>query len=337
MDSLALEREQTKRNRTAWAAWPVLGLALVALPFVLEYLLSPYYLFLAIKVLVWVLFAMSFNLVLGYGGMMSLGHAAFFGIGAYTCSLLLVKTSVPVALAMLAAPVAAGIAGMIAAYFSVKIQGAFYFATITIAFCQLAYTIAFKWRSLTFGDDGIQGIPVPAFISTEGSYINLYFFALVITIISIYILFRIVKSPYGLLLTALKEDQVRATFIGIKGERYRFIAFFISAVFAGIAGVLYAFLETSVAPDILSWTFSGEVVLMCVLGGMHVFLGPAIGAAVMVLLSSFVTSYIKYWLLTMGAILILIVLFFPTGVGGVIADTYAKWVSKPPRKDGRAI
>ena len=308
-----------------WLGWFILGIALAILPFILEKGLSPYYLFLATKVIVWALFATSFNLVLGYGGMMSLGHAAFFGIGAYTCSLLLIKTSLPSFFAMLAGPIAAALAGIVAAFFSVRIQGAFYFATITIAFCQLAYTVAFKWRSLTFGDDGIQGIPVPAFISTEGTYINIYFFVLAVTVLCIYIVWRIVKSPYGLLLRALKEDPVRATFIGLKGQRYRFIAFVISAIFAGVAGVLYAFLETSVAPDILSWTFSGEVVLMSVLGGMNLFLGPAIGAAIMILLSSFVTSYMKYWLFAMGTILILIVLFCPKGVGGLVVDKYKTW------------
>jgi branched-chain amino acid transport system permease protein len=325
MDLSIQEGAHSKRKGKQWLGWVIFGIALTVLPFILENGFSPYYLFLAIKVLVWALFAASFNLVLGYGGMMSLGHAAFFGIGAYTCALLIVKTSCPVFLAILAGPLAAALAGMVAAFFSVRVQGAFYFATITIAFSQLAYTIAFKWRSLTFGDDGIQGIPVPALISTETTYINMYFFALAVTVFCIYIVWRIVKSPYGLLLRALKEDSVRATFIGVRGDRYRFIAFVISAFFAGVAGVLYAFLETSVSPDILSWTFSGEVVLMSVLGGMNLFLGPAVGAAIMILLSSLVTSYMKYWLITMGTILILIVLFCPKGVGGYVFDKYKSW------------
>ena len=322
------KNEQVNNNGMRWFGCFILGLALVILPYILERGLSPYYLFLATKVIIWILFATSFNLVLGYGGMMSLGHAAFFGIGAYTCALLLVKTSFPPVLAMLAGPVAAAFAGMIAAFFSVRVQGAFYFATITIAFCQLAYTAAFKWRNLTFGDDGVQGIPVPAYISTEATYIHLYFFALIVTVLCLYAVWRIVKSPYGLLLRALKEDPVRATFIGMKGQRYRFIAFVISAFFAGVAGVLYAFLETSVAPDILSWTFSGEVVLMSVLGGMNLFLGPAVGATIMVLLSTFITSYIKYWLLTMGTILVLIVLFCPKGVAGLVVDKTKTWIRK---------
>lgn len=273
IDSLRQEKEDSKKSGIGWPGWSILVLVVAALPFILEKGFSPYYLFLVIKVIIWALFATTFNLVLGYGGMMSLGHAAFFGIGAYTCSLLMVKTSLPAVLAMLAGPLAAALAGMVAAFFSVRVQGAFYFATITIAFSQLAYTVAFKWRSLTFGDDGIQGIPVPSFISTETTYINLYFFVLLVTVLCLYIVWKVVKSPYGLLLRALKEDSVRATFIGVRGDRYRFVAFVTSALFAGVAGVLYAFLETSVAPDILSWTASGEVILMSVLGGMNLFLG----------------------------------------------------------------
>jgi branched-chain amino acid transport system permease protein len=320
--------EYSRKNGMGWMGWLISAVVLIALPFVLEKGFSPYYLFLVIKVIIWALFAASFNLVLGYGGMMSLGHAAFFGIGAYTCSLLMVKASVPAVFAILAGPVAAALAGMVAAFFSVKVQGAFYFATITIAFSQLAYTVAFKWRSFTFGDDGIQGVPVPAILSTESTYINMYFFALFVTVLCLYIVWRIVKSPYGILLRALKEDSVRATFIGVRGDYYRFVAFVTSAFFAGVAGVLYAFLETSVAPDILSWTFSGEVVLMSVLGGMNLFLGPAVGAAIMILLSSFVTSYMKYWLFTMGTILILIVLFCPKGVGGLVVDKYKTWTGR---------
>ena len=156
----------------------------------------------------------------------------------------------------------------------------------------------------------------------------MYFFALAVTIVCIYVVWKIVKSPFGLLLRALKEDSVRATFIGLKGQRYRLIAFVTSAFFAGVAGILYAFLETSISPDILLWTFSGEVILMSVMGGMHLFLGPAVGATIMILLSSFVTSYMKYWLFAMGTILILIVLFCPKGVAGFAVEKYKTWTKR---------
>jgi branched-chain amino acid transport system permease protein len=315
----------SKNNAAKWLWGAITALVLIVLPFVLEKAFSQYDLYLAIKVMVWALYAMSFNPVLGYGGIMSSGHAAFFGVGAYTCSLLLIKASCPVVLAFAAAPFAAAVVGLIIGFFSVRIKGVFYFATITLAFAQLLYILVFKWRSFTLGDDGIQGIPVPEMISTDETYINYYFFALIMGLICIYVLWKIVKSPFGLMLRSLKENPERATFVGMKVENYRLVAFVISAFFSGVAGVLYAFLETSIAPDILFWSMSGEVILMGLLGGMNLFFGPALGAAIMVLLNSFITSYTEYWGMTLGVTLILIVLFFPNGVGGVMAEKYHKW------------
>lgn len=300
----------------------IAAVVLIGLPFFVERELSQYYLYLTIKIIVWALFAMSFNLVLGYGGMMSFGHAAFFGSGAYTCALLLVKTSCPPALAFMAAPVAAALVGLFVGFFSVRIRGVFYFATLTLSFAQLLYILVYKWRSFTYGDDGIQGIPVPEMLSTLDTYVNYYFFALIIALICIYILWRIVRSPFGLMLRTLRENPDRSSFIGMNVNNYRLIAFVISAFFSGVAGALYVFLETSLSPDVLFWSFSGEVILMGLLGGMHVFLGPALGAGIMVLLNSFLTSYTEYWALFLGITLVLIVLFFPAGVGGLISEKF---------------
>jgi len=311
-------QEGRKSNAAKWFYGAIACAVLIALPFILEKGFSEYYLYLATKIIVWALFATSFNLVLGYGGMMSFGHAAFFGIGAYTCSLLLVKISCPLALAFALAPFAAAGAGLIIGFFSVRIKGIFFFATITLSFAQLAYIIVFKWRSFTYGDDGIQGIPVPALISTDITYIPYYFFALVVTLACYFLLWKIVRSPFGMMLKSVKENPERAEFVGIKVERYRLIAFVISAFFSGIAGVLYAFMETAIAPDILFWSMSGEVILMGLLGGMSLFLGPTVGAAIMVLLNTYITSYTEYWGLVLGVVLILIVLFFPKGVGGLV-------------------
>lgn len=229
-----------KKSCTKWLGGTISGFILLVLPFILEKAFSQYDLYLAIKIMVWALYAMSFNLVLGYGGMMSFGHAAFFGVGAYTCSLLLVKASCPFSLAMAAAPFAAAAVGLIIGFFSVRIKGVFYFAILTLSFAQLVYILAFKWRSFTFGDDGIQGIPVPEMIATDETHINYYFFSLIILLICIYILWRIVKSPFGLMLRSLRENPERATFVGMNVENYRLIAFVISAFFSGMAGVLSA-------------------------------------------------------------------------------------------------
>lgn len=307
----------------AW--WLAAGIVLIALPFVLEKAVSQYYLYLAIKVIVWALFAMSFNLVLGYGGMMSFGHAAFYGVGAYCAALLVVKASWPMPFAFLAAPLAAAAAGLLIGFFSVRIKGVFYFAVLTLSFAQLLYIVVYKWRTFTFGDDGIQGIPVPAVISTLDSYIPYYFFALTVSLICVYLMWRIAGSPFGLMLRMLRDNPQRSTFIGMNVQHYRLIAFTISAFFSGVAGALFTFLETSISPDVLFWSTSGEVILMGLLGGMDVFLGPALGAAIMVLLNSFITSYTQYWQLFLGTTLILIVLVFPQGVGGLIRQYYYAW------------
>ncbi len=314
-----------KNSARTWVMAVVSGVVLVSLPFVLENWFSQYYLYLAIKIIIWALYAMSFNLVLGYGGMMSFGHAAFYGTGAYTCALLLTKTGWPMPLAFAMAPIVAMIVGAVIGYFSVKIKGVFYFAVITLAFAQLLHALVFKWRSFTHGDDGIQGIRVPAVLSTIETYINCYFFCLIVFLICVYILWRIVKSPFGLMLRTIRENPQRSTFIGVKVQRYRLAAFVISAFFSGVAGTLFIFLETSVSPDVLFWSTSGEVILMGLLGGMHIFLGPALGAAIMVLLNSFITAHTQYWALFLGMTLICIVLFVPQGVGGLIHERWSAW------------
>lgn len=295
----------------------VIGI-LCLLPFVLDKWRSQYDVYLATKIMVWALFAMSFNLVLGYGGMMSFGHAAFFGAGAYACALFLIKAQVSPILAYLLAPVAAAIIGAIVGFLSVRISGAFYFATLTLSFSMLLYILVFKWRSLTFGDDGIHGVPIPALVSTQDSYMNCYFFVLIVTLVCVYAQWRIVNSPFGLLLRTLREDPDRAAFIGVNVNIHRWTAFVVSAFFSGIAGVLLVTLEASLTPDIFFWSMSGEVILMGLVGGMHVFPGPAVGAAVMVLLNSQLTSYTQYWGLFLGLTLTFIVLFFPEGILGVI-------------------
>lgn len=295
------------------------ALFFVAVPFVLENM-SQYYLYLIIKLMIWALFAISFNLVLGYGGMMSFGHAAFFGTGAYACGLILVKTSLPTAVAFLSAPLAALLIGLVIGYFSVRIKGTFYFATLTLSCSQLLYILVYKWRSFTFGDDGIQGIRVPNLISTLDTYVNYYFFALAVTLPCIYALWRITKSPFGLMLRTIREDAERSSFIGVNVNRYKLTAFVVSAFFSGIAGALFTLLETSLSPDVLFWTASGEVILMGLLGGMQLFLGPALGAAIIIFLNSFLGSYTQYWGMFLGVTLVVIVLFFPQGVGGLIHE-----------------
>lgn len=320
---------QNRAQQLVWSA--IAAVVFIALPIVITKWFSEYYLYLTLKIMIWALFATSFNLVLGYGGMMSFGHAAFYGVGAYTTALLLVKTSCPMPLAFLAAPVVAALAGLAIGYFSVKIKGVFYFAVLTLSFAQLLFIVAFKWRSFTYGDDGIQGIPVPDVISTIDGYTHYYFFTLIVSAICLFLLWRIVNSPFGLMLRTLRENPRRSAFVGMNVQMYRLTAFVISAFFAGIAGSLFALLETSISPQVLFWSTSGEVILMGLLGGMHVFLGPALGAMIMVMLNTFITSFTEYWALFLGITLILIVLFFPQGVGGLL---YEKLIAVKRQREG---
>lgn len=303
---------------------------LAMLPIGLQIWTSEYYIYLACKVIIWSLFAMSFNLALGYGGMMSFGHAAFYGLGAYTCSLLLVKAAWPMPVVFILAPIVAAFGGLVIGYFSVRIMGMFYFAVLTLSFSQLIYIMVFKWRSFTMGDDGIQGIPVPAFISTLDSYLNFYYFALVVALICIFLLWKVTRSPFGLVLRSGRENPDRTAFIGVDLRRYRLAALTISAFFSGIAGALIVLLETSVSPDVLKWSVSGEVILMGLLGGMRVFLGPIVGAVIMVLLNSFLTSYTEYWAFFIGGILIFSVLFFPQGIAGIVYESWQKLFMRSP-------
>lgn len=303
----------------------------LVLPLALEAWSSQYYVYVASKVIIWSLFALSFNLVLGYGGMMSFGHAAFYGVGAYACALLIVKCGWPMPLAFIVAPLMASVAGLLIGFFSVRITGMFYFAVITLSFSQLVYILVFKWRSLTFGDDGIQGIPVPALISTLDSYINFYYFALTVTAACVFVLWKITRSPFGLILRSVRENSERASFIGVDLRRCRLAAFTISAFFSGVSGALFVFMETSVSPDVLKWSISGEVILMGLLGGMRIFPGPIVGAGVMVLLNSFVTSYTEYWGLFIGMVLVLSVLFFPQGIVGILYEMFQRVFRKNPQ------
>jgi branched-chain amino acid transport system permease protein len=307
----------------------ILGtIGLLILPFVLSRFFSPYHVYLMVKILIWALFAMSFNVVLGYGGMMSLGHAAFFGIGAYGYALLVVKASCPMFVALCVGPALGALAGLIIGSVCVRITGTFSFAVATLSFSQLLYVVAYKWRTLTRGDDGLQGLPVPQFLTQDQSYLGLCYFVIFVFLLCAIVLRCILGSPFGLLLRAVRGNAERCAFMGMNLWSHRLIAFVISAGFSAVAGVLYVLLETAVHPGILFWTTSSDVILMVLLGGMHQFWGPALGAGIMVLLNHFGMSYTQYWALFLGVAMIFIALSFPLGVGGLIHRHAGTWIGR---------
>ncbi len=272
--------------------------------------LPKFYLLLATEILIMGLFAMAFNLLLGYGGMVSFGHAAFYGVGAYTCGLLLKKADVPFAVSFLAAPVVAAAVALLFGLLCIRLTR-IYFSMLTLAFSQIVWAIAFKWYSLTGGDNGLIGIPVPSALADPRA---LYLFTVAIVVLVGGLLWRLVNAPFGRTLLAVRENAERAEFVGIHVRRVQLAAFVISGGVSGLAGALFSLFSRGAFPDYAYWTKSAEVLLMTLLGGPYVFLGPALGAAILIALNSIVTSFTEYWPVVLGAVLLMLIYVFPGGV-----------------------
>jgi branched-chain amino acid transport system permease protein len=300
--------------------WGVLALLLVLLPA----LVSEASVQFSCEILIMALFAMSLNILMGYGGMISFGHAGFFGLGAYSTAILMTKASVPWGLAMLLGPVAAAIGGVLFGFFCVRLT-AIYFAMLTFALAQIVYSVAFKWENLTGGDNGIIGITFPDFLSstTPG-----YYFILVVVAVCVFALLLIANSAFGSTLKAIRENPERIEFVGINIKRFQLTAFVIAAFFAGAAGSLFAFYNQSIFPDYLLWTRSTEALIMCILGGMYFFIGPAVGAFVVQWLGTVLSRYTTYWPFALGMILLLLVLFLRGGIVGYLNERYEKAKAK---------
>ena len=297
----------------AWLASACGAVVLAALPAAL----SEFWTFIAIEVLAFALYAVSFNVLLGYGGMLSFGHAAFFGVGAYAAALLVKRAGLPDALAFallpLVAMAAAGAVAALVGYFSVRRSG-IYFGMLTFAFQMFLYTIALKATGLTGGDDGITGLKPPGAFARPAVY---YYFALALIAPALYILHRLVNSPFGYTLRALRANPRRVQCIGIDVRSHQLAAFVISGAFAGLAGAVFALSSGNVFPGWLNWTASATPIVMAVLGGVSTFMGPALGAAVYVVLEVLVSGRTEYWPLVMGIIILALVLLLPSGLTGL--------------------
>jgi len=293
-------------------------LLLIAALMLLPLGLSDFWLFIAIEVLAFALYAISFNLLMGYGGMLSFGHAAFFGVGAYTGALLAKKAGVTSIWAfVLVMPGAMAVAALIAVvigFFSVRRSG-IYFAMLTFAFQMLLYTVALKAIGLTGGDDGMTGLRPPGLLASPSNY---YYFALAWVLPSVYALYRLVNSPFGLTLRALRNNPLRVQYVGVNVRSHQLITFVVAGAFAGLAGALFAFSSGNVFPGWLNWTASATPIVMAVLGGVQSFLGPALGAAVYVVLEVTISGSTEYWPLFMGLIIMVLVLAMPRGLVGLL-------------------
>jgi branched-chain amino acid transport system permease protein len=283
----------------------------------LPLLLSEFWTFIAIEVLAFALYAVSFNVLLGYGGMLSFGHAAFFGVGGYAAAILIKKAGLPSGLAFALLPFAAmAVAAVFAAligFFSVQRAG-IYFAMLTFAFQMLLYTIALKATGLTGGDDGMTGLKPPGLLAQPFYY---YYFALALVAPALYLLHRLVSSPFGYTLRALRANPRRVQYIGVDVRAHQLATFIMTGAFAGLAGGVFALSSGNVFPGWLNWTASATPILMAVLGGVHTFLGPAVGAAVYVVLEVLISGRTEYWPLAMGVVILVLVLAMPSGLAGL--------------------
>src|SRR5262252_7419027 len=301
---------------------------------------SRYYTFLANDVIIWALFATSLNLLVGYTGLVSFGHAAYFGIGAYTTGILMKSVGAPFALALPAAGVFAAICALFFGFFCVRLTR-IYFAMLTLAFAQIVWAICFKWNEVTGGEQGMPEIPYPSFdwldrVATVLPFVGgyrtsdyYYFTCLVLVGISLWLLRRIVASPFGRMLTTIRENAERAEFIGVNVRRYELAAFVIAGAFAGLAGGLFGIFNRGVFPDFAYWTKSSEVLIMTLLGGMGTFYGPAVGALALIWLNQQIVSYTEYWPLILGTILVLLLFVFPGGLAGAALGLWRRLVRRP--------
>jgi branched-chain amino acid transport system permease protein len=272
------------------------------------------YPYLGVEVMVWIIFGLGFNLLLGYGGLPSFGHGAFFGVGAYAFGLAQFNVHPNLWLCLGAAMLAGGLAGALVALFISHRRG-IYYALLTIAFGQIFWFVAVKWHSVTRGEDGLLNIKRPPWLDDLTS---LYIFCFAVFALSVALLWRLVHSPFGRVLSAIKQNETRARFVGYNVWLYKWLAFTISALVAGLAGGLFALAQQSAYPNVMSLQQSGFVVMMTLVGGgMVSFWGPVLGAVLFFVARDLLGAYTEAWLLWYGLLFMLVVLFKPEGLAGL--------------------
>ena len=298
----------TASRRWRWPLAAIVVLALIPLAG------SRYLMDLTIEVMIYALFALSLNLLVGYAGNVSFGHAAFFAIGGYGNAILLTTCEWPFWVSFPAAVALSAVAALVVGIFCVRLS-AIYFAMLTLAFGMLVWSVAFKWRSLTGGDDGFVGVALPSFLEMRWVF---FYFALAVVTASVGLVWRICSSPFGRALLAVRDNPLRAGFVGVDTARMRLLAFVFAGAFAGVAGALFAMYHRAMFSESAFWTESGQVLIMVLLGGAYSFFGPLLGAVVLYVLEVTVNQYTQYWPLVLGLTLVAILLFLPAGLIGLV-------------------
>ena len=298
----------------------VLLLVLLALPWMLD---NRFYLRLATEILIYGLLAMSLDVLLGYTGLLSFMHATYMGIAAYAVALYL-KFIDPAASLWLLMLLGVGVTVLIAfpiGWLQVR-TGGFAFALLTIAFGMMLYTIVWKARNITGGDDGLIGIPSPD-VGIAGLTLGscrdpntIYFYTLAVVILCFCFTRRIMQSPFGAVLESIRENEERASFIGIHVHRYKLWGWMLACALAGISGVLFTVMKCSVSPTVMDPGAGGAVLMMSLLGGLGTLWGPFIGAGVFIFAQDYISTLTEHWMIFLGLLLIVLVLFIPKGIAG---------------------
>jgi branched-chain amino acid transport system permease protein len=274
--------------------------------------------------------ALGFNLLLGYTGLLSFGHSAFFGGGAYTVAFMVKYLKIASMELFLAGSVlVSALLSLLFGFVCVRYTRIF-FGILTLALSQVLWSLAFKFFWVTGGTDGLR-VPTPTLVGAAPMDDKMdflvhryYYYVLAVFAVCTLLMWVIVHSPFGKALQAIRDNETRAEFIGIRIRRYRLIAFVISGIFTGVAGALWAPLNGLASPDILVWTFSGEIVFMTVLGGFRTFVGPIVGAVAFTYLKTYAVGFTVYWQLLLGTVLVVLVLALPTGIMGAVEWLTAK-------------
>ncbi|WP_417284708.1 ABC transporter permease [Comamonas sp.] len=314
-------------GRGARAAWLGLLLALVLLPLVAGEA-GGYSTVLLTDIFIAALFAASLHFILGPGGMHSFGHAAYFGLGAYGAALLVRMLDLPLPAVLLLGPLVAAAGGLLYGWFCVRLSGV-YLTMLTLAFAQISWAIVFQWDAFTGGSNGLTGVWPPEWqITWAPRGAVFYWLALAVCALGIYLLRRLLFSPLGYALRASRDSALRADAIGIAVRRVQWTAFVIAALFAGLAGALFAFSKGGVAPDAMSVTKSVDALVMVLLGGVQTLAGPVVGAAAFTWLHDTVARNTEYWRALMGAIMLALVLLFPQGISGFAQMLWARVAMK---------
>jgi len=313
------------RRAVQWITPPMLVLFAVMASLPLWITPVGLYDYLAVEVAIWMIYALGFNLLFGYGGLHSFGHGAYFGVGAYAFGLMQAGVAESLWLGLLGAIAAAGIAGALVALFVSHRRG-IYFALMTIAFGQVFWFVAIKWHRVTGGEDGLLNISRPAadfgFVSFDlTDNRSFYLFVLAVLVVVVVLMWRLVNSPFGRVLQAVRQNELRARFVGYEVWRFKWAAFVGSALVAGLAGGLFAMAQESAYPDVMSVHQSGLVVMITLVGGGLVsFWGPVIGVAVYFVARDLLGALTETWLLWYGLMFVAIVMFRPEGLAGVFHD-----------------